>query len=492
MTRPKDLGGLPHSLQPPSRIWEHIWKGDSLVAIFKMFSRFTGVMDDGDAQDTNLKPSTGASKVKHVSFTEVVSIVNPDHDCGNRPHSETNRKGIRHGVQNNIPKPKSLYKHDKLDISSEALNNLEESISGSQESTSQCSDITHESTSCVSVTLSPPIQVMERGGSFDPDRIPDSVFNEPLSTPTDWSAASNDSLFSIRIGNTSFARDYAPRIGADFCKSGELPKSGEASKSGELCQSGEHFEAQESCQSGEPHKSKKLPKSGALNKSTESYQSGEHGGKRSGELARCRTSPTTKEVEADKNADMAKTVHKDINPGERGLKDGPANDVPKALMNNQVEKKIRESRDSCRANCHSDKSEISNPSCALPIKKKSSCLLCHFPDCCRCPDCCRVSCCCKCGQAAVASVCPGQAAVASVCPGQAAAISAQPGLVVHAQPVLAVHAQPGLAVHAQPGLAVRANVQAVHGHAATVGSVNQKDPFLIPLPCMLLSSSSLV
>ncbi|KAL2226297.1 UNVERIFIED_CONTAM: hypothetical protein Sindi_1988400 [Sesamum indicum] len=354
-------------------------------------------MDDEDAQDTNLKPTTGASKTKHVSFTEVVSIVNPDHDCGSRPHSETNRKGIRHGsaqisnssnavfsslsksssddpvllkfrVQNNIPKPKSLYKNDKLDLSSEALNKLEESISGSQESTtSQCSDITHESSSCVSLTLSPPIQVMERGGGFDPDRIPDSIFSGPLSTPTDWSAASNDSLFSIRIGNTSFAGDYTPRIGADFCKSGELPKSGEASKSGELCQSGEPFEAQESCQSGEPHKSKELPQSGALNKSTESYQSREHSDlKRSGELARWRTSPTTKGVEADKNIEMAKTVHKDINPGERGLADGPANDVPKALMNNQVERKIRESMDSSRANCHSDKSEISSSSCALP------------------------------------------------------------------------------------------------------------------------------
>ncbi|KAL0386073.1 UNVERIFIED_CONTAM: hypothetical protein Sradi_3001600 [Sesamum radiatum] len=407
-------------------------------------------MDDGDAQDTNLKPSTGASKVKHVSFTDVVSIVNPDHDCGNRLHSETNPKGIRHGsaqisnssnavfsplsksssddpvllkfrVQNNIPKPKSLYKIDKLDLSSEALKNLEESITGSQESTSQCSDITHESACCVSPTLSPPIQVMERGGGLDPGRIPDHIFSGPLSTPTDWSAASSDSLFSIRIGNTSFARDYAPRMGADFCKSGELPKSGEASKSGEP------FEAQESCQSGEPHKSKEFPQSGALNKSTESYQSREHSDKRSGELARFRASPTTKEVEAEKNIDMPKTVHKDINPGERGLTDGPANDVPKALMNIQVEKKMRDSRDSCRVNCHSDKSDISNPSCALPI---------------------------------------GQAAVASVCPGQAAAVSAQPGLVVHAQ----------------PGLAVHAKVQAVHGHAATVGSLNQKDPFLIPLP----------
>ncbi|KAK4430082.1 hypothetical protein Salat_1308900 [Sesamum alatum] len=460
-------------------------------------------MDYGDAPDTNLKPSTGGSKTKHVSFTEVVSIVNSDHDCGSRPHSETNPKGIGDGsaqlsnsssavlstssrsssddpvlpnfrVHNYIPKPKSLYKNDKLNLSSEALNKLEESISGSQESTSQCSDITHESNSCVSPTLSPPIQVMDRAGGFDPDRIPDSIFSRPLSTPPDWSAASNDSLFSIRIGNTSFPREYTPRMGSDFCKSGELPKSGEASKSGELCQSGEPFEARESCESGEPHKSKELPQSGALNKSKESHHSREHSDlKRSGELARCRTYPPTKGVETDKKLDMAKTVHEDIKPGERGLIDGPANDVPKALMNNQVERKVRGSRDSSSANRHSDKSEISNPSCALPTKKKSSCLLCHFPDCCHCPDCCRVSCCCKCAF-------PGQAAVASVCPGQAAAVSAQPGLAAHA-----VRAQPGLAVHAvraQPGLAVHANAQAVHGHVATFGSVNQKDPLVIPLP----------
>ncbi|KAL0302320.1 UNVERIFIED_CONTAM: hypothetical protein Sangu_3107800 [Sesamum angustifolium] len=213
-------------------------------------------MDDGDAQDTNIKPSTGASKTKHVSFTEVVSIVNLDHDCGSNPHSETNRVGIRHGsaqisnssnavfssltksssddpallkfrVQNNIPKPKSLYKNDKLDLSSEALNKLEASISGSQESNSQCSDITHESISgsqeSTSVTLSPPVQVMERGGGFDPNRIPASVFSGPLSTPTDWSVASNDSLFSIRIGNTSFARDYTPGSAQTSANQGNYP-----------------------------------------------------------------------------------------------------------------------------------------------------------------------------------------------------------------------------------------------------------------------------
>lgn len=56
---------------------------------------------------------------------------------------------------------------------------------------------------------SPTIQVMDRGvGEYDPNRIPSDVFsiNKSL-VPMDWSIASNDSLFSIKVGGTSFARD---------------------------------------------------------------------------------------------------------------------------------------------------------------------------------------------------------------------------------------------------------------------------------------------
>lgn len=67
-------------------------------------------------------------------------------------------------------------------------------------------------------TQSPPIQVMDRSGEYDPLRIPSAIFERSKSsTPQEWSAASNESLFSIHIGNNSFSKDQF--------KSGELVKT---------------------------------------------------------------------------------------------------------------------------------------------------------------------------------------------------------------------------------------------------------------------------
>lgn len=77
-------------------------------------------------------------------------------------------------------------------------------------------------------TVSPPTQVMERESKY---RIPSSVFARTKSNaPVDWSVASNESLFSIQMGNMSFIKEDF------FWKSGELGmKSGELGmKSGEL------------------------------------------------------------------------------------------------------------------------------------------------------------------------------------------------------------------------------------------------------------------
>lgn len=57
-------------------------------------------------------------------------------------------------------------------------------------------------------TQSPQIQVMDQSGGYDPDRIPSSVFAISKSTtPMEWSVASNESLFSIHIGNNSFSKE---------------------------------------------------------------------------------------------------------------------------------------------------------------------------------------------------------------------------------------------------------------------------------------------
>ncbi|KAI3417220.1 uncharacterized protein J3R85_014706 [Psidium guajava] len=59
-----------------------------------------------------------------------------------------------------------------------------------------------------------------RPAGYDPNRIPAAVFNSKPANPTDWSVASNESLFSIHMGNNSFSRDQAFLL----YKSGELTK----------------------------------------------------------------------------------------------------------------------------------------------------------------------------------------------------------------------------------------------------------------------------
>ncbi|CAN0924309.1 hypothetical protein LINGRAHAP2_LOCUS34096 [Linum grandiflorum] len=54
---------------------------------------------------------------------------------------------------------------------------------------------------------------------YDPKRIPSSIFASKSGKGIDWSVASNESLFSIHMGNNSFSRDQI----AMLYKSGELP-----------------------------------------------------------------------------------------------------------------------------------------------------------------------------------------------------------------------------------------------------------------------------
>ncbi|XP_024928961.3 uncharacterized protein LOC107415877 [Ziziphus jujuba] len=56
-----------------------------------------------------------------------------------------------------------------------------------------------------------------RPSGYDPARIPSSIFSKP-STAMEWSVASNESLFSIHVGNNSFSRDHLILLH----KSGEL------------------------------------------------------------------------------------------------------------------------------------------------------------------------------------------------------------------------------------------------------------------------------
>ncbi|XP_074372517.1 uncharacterized protein LOC141713135 isoform X2 [Apium graveolens] len=97
-------------------------------------------------------------------------------------------------------------------------------------------------------TTSPPTQVMERP-SESKYRIPSSVFARSKSNTPDWSMTSNESLFSIQMGNMSFIKD-------DFWKSGEIGlKSAELEmiKNGDLdmLRSGKQKSGKLEMQSGE-------------------------------------------------------------------------------------------------------------------------------------------------------------------------------------------------------------------------------------------------
>ncbi|CAI9766778.1 unnamed protein product [Fraxinus pennsylvanica] len=70
-----------------------------------------------------------------------------------------------------------------------------------------------------STTKSPPVQNMGRPTGCDLNRIPASIFSTKRTGNMEWSVASNESLFSIHMGNNSFSRDYAM-----FGKSGEFPR----------------------------------------------------------------------------------------------------------------------------------------------------------------------------------------------------------------------------------------------------------------------------
>ncbi|KAH7839976.1 hypothetical protein Vadar_010854 [Vaccinium darrowii] len=114
----------------------------------------------------------------------------------------------------------------KTDLSSDASSKSERDSRLSTGDCSQVSGITRESLSySPSVTESPPVQLMERPSGFDPNRIPPSVFARKTPSPMDWSVTSNESLFSIQIGNKSFSRDCVPKSTGELHKTGELETS---------------------------------------------------------------------------------------------------------------------------------------------------------------------------------------------------------------------------------------------------------------------------
>lgn len=133
--------------------------------------------------------------------------------------------------------PSEETKTDKDVLLSHENSDTATASSSSTEPASMVSDVTHESLMhCVSPVRSPPPhQVMDRLGGYQPGRIPSSVFERsPGSTPVEWSIASNESLFSIHIGNISFSNDRFLMVSGELQKSGELPQFDEATSTIQL------------------------------------------------------------------------------------------------------------------------------------------------------------------------------------------------------------------------------------------------------------------
>ncbi|XP_028778179.1 uncharacterized protein LOC114734704 [Neltuma alba] len=109
-----------------------------------------------------------------------------------------------------------------------ASKNEQHDVSSHSSSSSDKVDNTSSvpTSACAPPTVSPPVQVMDPSGGYDPNRIPSSIFARNNTSPIEWSTASNESLFSIHLGNYSFSRDHISMFD-DLYKSGELTKSGE-------------------------------------------------------------------------------------------------------------------------------------------------------------------------------------------------------------------------------------------------------------------------
>lgn len=140
-------------------------------------------------------------------------------------------------VEEDSQSPKEKEKNDKPgDMSSKSEDH--DDISPIDANSQVPHAISNPTSQTMSPVQLPPRQVMERSGNYDPDRIPASVFGSRPSSAMEWSAASNDSLFSLNIGNSSFSREQflmmsGDMSGEDVNKSGELYNSGELNKPGE-------------------------------------------------------------------------------------------------------------------------------------------------------------------------------------------------------------------------------------------------------------------
>lgn len=194
--------------------------------------------------DNNISVSSSSDRSSKNSETTIpaFNIFNPFENFRALPSSESSSAASSDDLFQVIPTPNiNVHGAGELNIQSQASSkdcvfrdssakpDEPESESSGPTSTSIVSNTTPESAlRTLSPTQSPPVQVMDRSGGYEPYRIPSSVFaRSKSSSPVEWSIASNESLFSIQLGNNSFSRDHVIMWGDDLLKSEEPRKSSE-------------------------------------------------------------------------------------------------------------------------------------------------------------------------------------------------------------------------------------------------------------------------
>lgn len=183
--------------------------------------------------------------IRKVVFA-IISVMDPGHDSGTRADTKVTANEV---TVKRIKKSKPT--HSVSSSSSESSEEdffqmdqkaLPQSHTSPTSSLKPLGDVQpekiHESLMhSMSTTQYPPIQVMERTGDYEPNGFLPSIFARNSSPSKGWSITSNESLFSLNLGNNSLSRDhpllFEDLYNREFNKSDELKKSGELNWDGQ-------------------------------------------------------------------------------------------------------------------------------------------------------------------------------------------------------------------------------------------------------------------
>lgn len=167
--------------------------------------------------DANLSNEHGkeSSKSPKMNFDfDVPKINNQDEGNISRPSASSSSSS------SNSPPPESVITEKAIEFSLQPQQGGPAYSQSKTLSPDISSQLPLWSPQNLSPLQSPRVQVPMLPSGYDANRLPAKIFSSRPSNPTEWSSTSNDSLFSLHLGNTSFSKDQFLM----FYKSGELSK----------------------------------------------------------------------------------------------------------------------------------------------------------------------------------------------------------------------------------------------------------------------------